>query len=297
MLENILDSLIQDHNLLSWYTRGGSKFTQVCLRFDTAAMSEDTAETVMYRKVSQRRIERETNRAKQWRDTQKSMPEDILDQSCGSSMTKDMDIQTDIEASAMAHMAVPHIDTLPTDSSIGNNTTADAADQITEVTTGINAKEVNISTVGVGQQTDASTCTHVDAVDQGCETEESLIFRGIGVRCNICNYSCNIHGNRWKRCTRCDDYDICYDCRRYHARHKAYVHEFVYPDDPDYGYCDSCGHSFENTSEYLFQCKACEDYVLCGKCLREGMHPQHRPDMIKMPVGTYLDLESCNGDG
>ena len=300
-LEDLLDSLVCGHELLSWHTKGGPKFIQICLRFETAAIAEDITERVVYRKVSQRRLSREANRAKQWRDNQQQTQKDM---NPNHESTEARNVQTD--SYAMSHMAgsIELIDLVNMNTSIGQTDSAESADQIIVETQSSEEYGVSSNAANVCKQTDASTWTDVITVDQECETDvitmdhecetdQSLIFSSIGVKCNICHYSCNIYGNRWKRCTRCDDYDICYDCRRYHARHKAYVHEFVYP---DYGYCDSCGYSFEDTSELLFQCHNCEDYVLCDKRMCEGMHPYHRREMKKTHVQSYLSQLYCDTD-
>ncbi|POG73429.1 hypothetical protein GLOIN_2v1476932 [Rhizophagus irregularis DAOM 181602=DAOM 197198] len=72
-----------------------------------------------------------------------------------------------------------------------------------------------------------------------------------GVKCDCCNYT--IRGIRW-RCTSCDDYDLCQDCKP-----KSEIH--CHPDD----------HAFQpephsSTSSRAPRTICCASCIVCDNC-------------------------------
>ena len=114
----------------------------------------------------------------------------------------------------------------------------------------------------------------------------------VAIKCNICHGECNKDGKvTWFRCTVCDDFDICQQCRGSHPRHKTWTHRFNYPVDCEHdGYCDSCGYVFKDLTMKVYQCTYCQDYVLCRQCMQHGMHGFHgKPNA--MSLADYLEYE------
>ena len=98
MLQSLLANILDNHQVSSWNIRGGNVFSEVTIRFNMAAASDDI---VKYRKVPPSRLTRDMQRAKRLPVTVDTASQAALDDSkIGDSRFEDndhcsLDISTD----------------------------------------------------------------------------------------------------------------------------------------------------------------------------------------------------------
>ena len=311
VLVTILDNMLSESIVSSWYVRGGSEFTQVSIKFEGAAMTDSTLQKVAYKKLSQKRMARDMNRAQDWRA---NMNAECQTEDCNSLHTG---------ASIQHHIAEENIISEPNH----NEYAGIPADQYESIGSigappSLRAQDIGGTSIAVDNTTGSDTMGIVDkhgctAGDTGnvcidsisedlnrelCGEGKDNVLQDFSyttdnlnngdVQCNVCDGSCNANGNKWYRCTVCNDFDVCNKCyrKKEHAHHHKYIHPFTYPDNCNHGYCDSCGFEFRpNCPTFqVFQCLSCEDYALCKKCHNEKMHVKHLFNMRLIPARDYL---------
>ena len=333
VLVQTLDTLLGEHGLSSWQVRGGDIFTQVTLRFNMAERS--TVDSV-YRKVPDRRLTRDRDRAWQWRQHHEDKgymaasipnygngPSDLNSNTVPDSILESH-IDT-VETNNINHMSgsysgAPHIEQQTSVEAAKHRDHDSATTEpkppsgITDTTNNANITEVTFSGSGHDQQTGETAAQH--SQDSAAYAEEPMPVYGnssdgsileamqdvnnskpvdvgqVAIKCNICHGECNRDGNvTWFRCTVCDDFDICKQCRKLHPRHNMWTHRFTYPVDCEHdGYCDSCGYVFTDMAMKVYQCTYCQDYVLCRQCMQHGMHGFHGKPKA-MSLADYLEYE------
>lgn len=311
VLEVMLDNMLSDSSLSSWFVKGGHDFTQITIRFDTSAMTQNTEDKIMYKKVSKRKIERDSNRAEQWRNKATTNVE-----------IRDIDVNTD--GDLIHHINSCNINTMsPNMNYTTQGTQYGSSIELPSIVHspvhGCNKHNLSDATLVTENKeshgnVDTQDCTELGAVcgngdmdvkdDEheisSCISSENSSYDDVAdVHCNICQGSCNDKENRWYRCTVCDDFDMCSICykNKEHLTHYKYIHEFKYPNDCSGGYCDSCGFRFRPHSPtfHVYQCLSCQDYAMCKKCHQEGMHVKHLFNMKSVPASDYLQY--LHGDG
>ena len=278
VLVQTLDTLLSDSGLSTWSIKGGNFYTQIILRFDMAAMPGTGTTESVYRRVSDRRLQRDRDRARGWRQTQAQMV-DMEDLAINQNSSLNANAEPYVHD--VGHIGYPilnniaeadnNTDTysqgaLSQDHDIQPQSPATASDQSCQQ--GINIEPV------VQYQTEAVAVQDVNSDDLDQHSAD------IEILCNTCHKACNTAGNSWYRCTICNDFDICMPCHtrlpHKHFQHRQYKHLFTYPEDAENKpYCDSCGKVFEEPDMNVHQCPVCKDYVLCSVCAHEGMHSRH----------------------
>ena len=331
VLVQTLDTLLDEHGLSSWQVRGGDIYTQVTLRFN---MAERSTEESVYRKVSDRRLARDRDRARQWRqhheETGMTTPvpnEDngLLDPNSNTAPDTIIESHIDnIDTNSINHMAgsdsgSPYIEQQTSEEAAQHNQDSDTnaevpkpssgtidTNNITHVTGSDSGREQQTSEVAPQHSQDSATNTEepmsveydnssagsIKESVQDVNNSRSNDIGQVAIKCNICHGECNKDGNvTWFRCTVCDDFDICKQCRRSHSRHNMWKHRFTYPVDCEHdGYCDSCGYVFKDLAMKVYQCPFCKDYVLCRQCMQQDMHSFHgKPKAVSL--ADYLEFD------
>ena len=307
VLVTLLDTVSNEYQLSSWYTKGGSDFTTISLRFDHSAIVHDTVETAKYKKVSQNRVERDKSRAERWKsdckDTGITQSDNDSNDAPNGRLQKDIATQADdIAPIPPAQCDQYHNAELATTNqsnmhdleniSITHMDTVAGADEIH-----LNESSIEISHGAVSKQTaviqhgnTSSVADMLDSNDSSSESDES--DDPIDIQCNICLESCNRNGNVWYKCTVSDDFDMCLKCHssKRHIDHWGHIHKFEYPKDCSNGYCDSCGFVFRphSSSFYVHRCQKCDDYAICKKCHDQDMHVKHAYIMERILASDYL---------
>ena len=309
LLVQTLDNLLADHTLTTWFVKGGSSYTQVSLRFNNMADDMNT-EDMVYKRVSERRLNRDRERARNWQQDHESRQ--------GYPIPTSNNVTLDVNAPPFQYgspytVFCPNIDQ-PTASSQSNPT--DLEPTVETIPTSTNAAAVtsqqrqtiherneHIGDQYVAPQSYSAATPKQELgstiVSEQYENKQDTanISPGIvEVICDECKGPCNADGNRqWWRCTICEDFDLCHKCQYYHFNHIMHLHEFTYPEDAEnVPYCDSCGKVFGNNMT-VHRCSKCIDYVLCQGCRDERMHNKHG-SLKQMTLEEYLDSDGESDD-
>ena len=307
VLVALLDSVSSEYELSSWYTRGGPHFTTINLRFDHAAMLQDNIETAKYKRVSQNRVYRD--RAARWKSHQNEMDTsqetrtgnspneghtmDNATQAAADNNSSILPVQYDqqdhVDLPNIKHCSMTNLDNI----SIVNVDTVGRADvNKTEGSMQVAHGSVYSKQIGEVLQAAASSIAEMSD-DLDTSSGESVASNDlIDIQCNICSKRCNREGNKWFKCTVCEDFDMCSKCHsmNQHMKHWRHIHSFEYPTNCNNGYCDSCGFMFRPhcSTFYVHMCKLCEDYTICKKCREQGMHAKHAYMMEETLARDYL---------
>ena len=267
ILEKTLGQMIDDELLQSWTIHGKDNFTVVTIRFNMEA-TEDNTKDIRYKKAKPSQIKRDRERAE----------------------------RRTLEGSNNAHVeSLENVDKKPSNSlnHIQENNTA-GPNQGTDQSSGENGL-----TQAGGSNTSVLTSSGSEAaVTSNTSDGESTIDEDVGqvdIKCNECGECVNGENKCWFKCTMCNDYDICKECRDKgcHKYHNGQIQEFNEPANPANGYCNSCGLQFypqRRTWFEVYNCSACEDYALCFKCKRIGRHHHHSARLSKITLGEYLKI-------
>ena len=318
VLVTLLDSVSSEYELSSWYTRGGSDYTTISLRFDHAAMMENTVETAKYKRVSKRHMHRDRDRVATWKSHQNDMDiscqetqtgndpyeghiKDIAIQTAADDITPILPAQYDqhdhVNLTNTKHSSMSDLDNIP----IADVGAVSMADEIkTENRMNVIQGSVYCKQIGEVLQAAASSIADMsDDLDTSSDDSAEL-NDPIDVKCDICLKSCNKEGNKWFKCTVCEDFDICPKCHsmKQHMKHWRHIHTFEYPTNCNNGYCDSCGFMFRPhcSTFYVHRCKICQDYAICKKCNEQGMHIKHAYMLEETPARDYLAYLQGRGD-
>ena len=257
ILEKTLAQLIDDDQLQSWNIHGKDKFTVVTLRFNMDGTLDNDMD-VKYKKAKPSQLKRDQKRASQYKT---KSPETF--EACSSSKSCENNDSKDVNK-------------------LGN----------TEV---LNDNNIDLGACG-GDLQQAEAKVDDDQYDSSGESQASADNNSSPeqdiIKCDECGE--DIGTKTWFKCSLCDDYDICRECRTSgtHKRHNNMIEEFFPPTHPANGYCHACGLQFypERTWFEVIHCKECEDYALCFKCNRLGRHFTHREHMEKITLGQYLEI-------
>ena len=163
----------------------------------------------------------------------------------------------------------------------------------------VNVDKQDLTEVGAVCDLDLRDDEHERRSDSVNSENSSCANVAVDIHGNICLGSCSSNGNKWYRCTVCDDFDMCNSCykNRQHLNHYKHIHEFQYPSDCSGGYCDSCGFKFRphSPSFHVYQCLSCQDYAMCKKCHQEKMHVEHLFNMKSVSASDHLQYLHGNG--
>ncbi|PKK59466.1 hypothetical protein RhiirC2_857328 [Rhizophagus irregularis] len=141
-----------------------------------------------------------------------------------------------------------------------------------------------------------------DSYEMPIRSAPSEPYLHYGVKCDCCNYT--IRGIRW-RCTSCDDYDLCQDCKP-----KSEIH--CHPDDhafqpephsstssraPQFAVhhgivCDNCNKTIHGMR---WKCTFCQNYDLCQDC-KSNIHDHPNNHMFQPFVYPSIDNYNSGSD-
>jgi len=96
-----------------------------------------------------------------------------------------------------------------------------------------------------------------------------------GIFCNVCDQ--DVTGTRYK-CTVCDDYDLCEDCKSSGTHSEHSMISITYNEAT----CDNCNQEITGVR---YKCIVCDDFDLCEECKTLEVHSEH--SMISI---TILDV-------
>ncbi len=154
-----------------------------------------------------------------------------------------------------------------------------SADQITQVkvseleqATGSADQNINID-----QPSEDVNNTTVDPDHYSCDVCGEHISTEPGTVCYTCNQCVDF-------CEKCKEQDR-------HEIHKEQLHIFSMPPVGESCFCRSCGHVFQRNQNKLYECGRCSDnYILCLKCYKEGIHVKHSQYLERKTKKEYYAL-------
>ena len=268
--EMALNALIQGNILSSWRITGGTKFSVVTFRFNMDNMDENrpAIQPVQYRKKPPSQVARDRKRQQISNNEQKdtSKPSvSILDRG-----NKIMDSELcDIESSGMSAVTenvTPEIGVSEMDKPGMSQTSGHSSPQSYQTTTDHTKSDIDRICMNIVNHLD-NMAMQMQAQQEHCSDYQTQV-------CEICK---NKLESSWKKCTDCEDFNICSLChsKGEHSLHFDQIHHFECPNDLSC-YCDSCGHDFRTRKANYYSCEICENYVLCVKCKSEQMHRKHK---------------------
>ena len=269
-----------------------------------AAMSESNTEAV-YRRMSDTRVARDRNRARQWREANAHIEEGIdesphhLSELNADASPFQYDEHIENRSGNIKHMDnSTHLGQPQNVNHSDDNICASAQTNVV-----LSSPSQQCNTAGISGVHSAESQQVASALSREPSQDSVMICESglkqhvnnkceVEIACSVCHKACNSNGNRrWFKCTICDDFDICRKCQHSHTHHKAYIHNFTYPEQSDYkAYCDSCGVVFEDDEMNVNKCNVCQDYALCSDCKNAGMHSKHGV-FRELSLITYLESD------
>lgn len=289
--EIMLDSLLKANQLSTWKVTGGDKHIAVTLRFNMADIKASQTESVSFKRVPPSQQRRSFHRRQKW------LQDKNMDKNETSDDNRDLDdfensiveessnnrLSCDTESKTGPSHSGPR--ELPQCTLTHKSSMSDHQDQCVQVS---DSEEQNsISDTEIEQQHDldsssesADTCTLL-------QPDENY-----GV-CDVCLkpfYNAKV----LMTCTQCDNFAVCTTCKEFDfsSRHTTcdgdQMHMYNVPGliKADCN-CDSCGMFFQNSRSKLYECQKCDNFILCRKCMDEGMHKYHTSAMKAMTRKQY----------
>ncbi len=112
--------------------------------------------------------------------------------------------------------------------------------------------------------------------------------------CDICGASIPTEpGTICWTCNQCVDFAFCANCEKQkcHQIHQEQIHIFKMPPVGQSCFCRSCGYVFHTNQNKLYECARCADnYILCLKCHKEGIHKIHSQYLERKTKKEYYKL-------
>lgn len=286
ILENTLQDILRQHMITSWTIKGGTKFSEVRIRFNMASMPFGE---VKYRKEPPSRIKRDTRRASRKRNIEEEDYQTcvLVDNDNISDQTF-QDIRNpfqrfladDIEATAPVSIKqdpspVPQVDGT-TDNMHTSTPWSQDVNNITETD--------SVVSVCQGQDSDQNKHSESDT------SSDDSVAEFVALICSFCSKQIQ-YGEVCRQCKLCGNIYLCKSCfdERKHIRHVTWNLDLS--SIPTVPHCQICRTALSSIKEdFVYKCDTCAGYIQCSDChVTRVCHIQHRDQMQKVTIDTILE--------
>ena len=253
ILENSLNNILDSMDISSWNIKGENDSMQVIIRFKMAAVDESCSNrhsNITYRKLPPSQVQRDKNRAKEWRNEQTkfhqpTFDEHITENSCNANTENAFNCPNQLVYNTVDDTAQPspipnQVDGM--NDPYGIPTQGSAAAGMIGDSTAAGQYDMDMTDVNNSEQSFESHKSLVDCKDEPCKS--------------VC---------------RKEPFMIPHDGKRLPAQ------------------CKECNHVYTSKEDKTYFCFSCNGFICKGKCFKAHADHDGDMTCLSRKLSTYRD--------